>query len=105
MGDKGLFPMRRSNHQAYNIFQRPDGKFEGKIFDVYRRVFAKTYPDDTIEDAIKHTKWACEAISKKQFGTYIVVDEGKEIREREEKEYLDFKKEQRKKLREGKKNA
>lgn len=84
---------------SYNIFQLPDGKYEGRVFDQYRRVFAKTHPDSTVEDAIKHSKWACESISKKQFGSYILVDEGKSIREKEEKEYNDFKKEQRKNIR------
>lgn len=88
----GLFPMRRWHKKEYNIFRLPDGKFEGRVFDKYRRVYCKTPPQDTLERAIKLTRYNCESYAKGQCVSGILVDEGKEIREREEKEYREIKK-------------
>jgi hypothetical protein len=104
MGDKGLFPMRSHHLKKYNIFNLQDEQFEGRIFDRYRRVEYKTFPQPTVDKAIQVSRWIAELLAKGQCvpsGLAIHVDEGREIREKEEKEYLKFKKEMRKMNREN----
>jgi uncharacterized protein involved in tellurium resistance len=100
MSDMGLFPMRKHHRKEYNIFKHADG-FEGRVFDINRRVYCKTKPYPDIETAIKAAKADCELYAKGMCVIGILVDEGKPIRVKEEKEYLMFKKEMRKKNKEG----
>lgn len=98
---KGLFPMRKHHRKEYNIFELPDGKFEGRVFDRNRRIYSITPPCETIEKAIKWAKSDCELYAKGMCINGILIDEGKPIRESEEKEYLQYKKEIRKMNRES----
>jgi len=100
MGEKALFPMRRCHSIEYNIFKTEDGKFQGYVFDHNRRIYSKTPAYDDIEKAIKFAKNDCGLRAKGQCVSGEIVDEGRELREREEKEYLNFKKEVRKQQRE-----
>jgi len=97
MSDKGLFQMRRKDGKDYNIFLLSDGTYEGRIFDRNRRVYCKTRPYPDIEKAIFAAKRDCELYAKGMCILGILIDEGKPIRVREEKEYKKFKTEQRKK--------
>jgi len=99
MSEKGLFPMRKHYKKEYNLFELPDHKYEGRVFDINRRTYSKTRPYDTLEMAMKAVKVDCELYAKGMCVIGILVDEGKPIRVKEEKEYLTFKKEMRKKNR------
>ena len=92
MSEKGLFPMRSWHGKEYNIFLLPDGKYEGRVFDKNRRVYCKTTPCATVEIAIDRARSDCVLYAKGMFVSGIIVDEGKPIREKEDKEYLDYKK-------------
>lgn len=96
MGVKGLFPMRRHHGKEYNVFPLPDNMFEGRVFDRNRRVYSKTRAHDSVEKAITAARADCELYAKGMCVLGIVVDEGKPIRDKEDKAYLAFKKEMRK---------
>jgi hypothetical protein len=69
----------------FNIFQKEDGKFEGLIFDQYRRVRFKTYLKDTYEEALAESHRIIKSY-RKGFCTSscggIHIDEGKPIRDK-----------------------
>lgn len=98
MTDMALYPMRRHRSKEYNIFVLPDGKFEGRVFDRNRRVYSKTRPCLTVERAIYAAKADCELYAKGMCVVGILVDAGKSIRIKEEKEYIAFKKAARRKI-------
>ncbi len=97
---RALYPMRKHHHKEYNIFPLPDGQYEGRVFDRNRRIDYKTHAIPTPDKAILVCRGIAELLGKSQCvpeGMAIHVDEGKAIREKEDKEYQDFKKAQRKK--------
>ena len=100
MSDMALYPMRSHKGKKYNIFPLPDGTFEGRVFDRNRRVDYKTHPLPTVEKAIWVCRSVAELVAKGQCvasGLAIHVDEGKDIRVKEEQAYLAIKKEARRK--------
>jgi len=108
MGDKGLFQMRSWHGYNYNVFNTTDNQFEGRVFDRFRRIDYKTYPVPTTDRAIDICRAIIELIAKSQCvpsGMAIHVDEGKPIREKEDKEYMKFKKDMRKANREAGKRS
>jgi hypothetical protein len=97
---RALYPMRKHHHKEYNIFPLTDGQYEGRVFDRNRRIDYKTPPISTPDKAILACRSIAELLAKGQCvpeGMAIHVDEGKAIREKEDKKYQDFKKAQRKK--------
>jgi len=96
MGEKGLFQMRKHHGIEYNIFQLSEGTYEYRVFDRNRRVYCKSKPIDTVERAINVARADCELYAKGMCVLGILVDEGKPIRDKEDKEYMQFKKEMRK---------
>jgi hypothetical protein len=69
----------------YNIFEREGGKYEGLVFDQYRRILFKTHLRDTREEAIDESHRIIKSYRKGFCMTScggIFVDEGKPIREK-----------------------
>lgn len=107
MADSGkpIGKMRSYLHRNFNIFPvagvSPQ-KYEGWVFDRYRRVEWKTYPVDNIEVAIREARGIIRRLHLGQFPYAVHVDEGRAIREREEKDRRDSLKATRDKSKGGK---
>jgi len=79
------FSLKTFKDTDYNIFELADGRFEGLIFDQYRRILFKTNLKDTYEDAKDESHRIIKSYRKGFCSGScggIFVDEGKPIREK-----------------------
>jgi hypothetical protein len=87
---RALFQLRRHKGWEYNIFHVEGDLFAGIIFDRYRRPYYQTNSAPTTEKAIEMARDIIEILSKGQcVAIGFKLDEGKAIREKEEKAQKD----------------